>query len=217
MVRHDSHKIVVDTGPDFRTQMLREKVMDLDSVLYTHEHADHVLGLDDLRPFNFMLNKEIELYAEKRVFNGLKQMFHYAFSNAAFGGLPKVNCHDIPESLAPFRLGEIAITPIRVMHHRLPILGFRFNDFCYITDANFIADEEKEKIKGAKVLVINALQKTPHISHYTLDQALELIDELGVPQNYLTHISHKMGTYASIAPELPDHVQFAYDGLKLHL
>ena len=121
------------------------------------------------------------------------------------------------QRLQPFELGGMTITPIRVMHHRLPVLGFRFNDFCYITDANFIAEEEKEKIKGAKVLVINALQKQEHISHYTLDQALELIDELGVPKNYLTHVSHKMGTHVKITEELPKNVSFAFDGLKLEL
>lgn len=215
MVQDDKQTIVVDTGPDFRFQMLREQVQDLDSVIYTHQHVDHVLGLDDLRPFNFLLDKDIELYGEERVFESIKKSFYYIFEDGQFGGLPRVNLHTI--GLDVFELNGLKITPIRVMHHRLPVLGFRFNDFTYITDANFIDEAEKEKIRGSKILVLNALQKHPHISHFTLEQALALIEELGVPENYLTHVSHKMGTHVKISQELPKNVSFAFDGLKLTL
>jgi len=205
--------IVIDSGPDFRYQMLRANVKDLDAILFTHEHKDHVAGLDDIRPFNYLLKKDIEIYATERVQHALKREFSYIFAEAHYPGLPQIDLNTISD--APFSVGETVIVPLDIMHYKLPILGFRINDFVYITDAKTVSEETIAKIIGAKILVINALQKEQHISHFTLDEAIEFAQKIGAEQTYLTHISHNMGLHEVVEKELPDNIKLAYDGLTL--
>ena len=213
MVQSAATTVVIDTGPDFRVQMLREHVQDLDAVVFTHGHKDHVAGLDDIRPFNYLLNKTIDVYAEERVQEILKREFSYAFKPQDYLGAPQINLITIDEN--PFTIGDIDFIPIRVMHKDLPVLGFRVNNFTYITDANFIADAELEKIKGSKVLVLNALRKEPHYSHFNLEQAIEIVQEVKPERAYFTHISHHLGLHESVEKELPENIFLAYDGLKI--
>lgn len=215
LIEHEGKNIVVDTGPDFRQQMLRENVKHLDAILFTHEHKDHVAGLDDVRAFNFQSKEAMDIYATKRVQEALKKEFHYAFSDEKYPGTPVINLIEIENR--PFTIGNLQIEPIEVLHYKLPVLGFRFNDFTYITDAKTITEEEKEKIKGSKILVLNALRKSEHISHFNLEQALELIEEIKPEKAYLTHISHLMGEHDEVESTLPENVQIAYDGLKIEL
>ena len=214
-VEVDQKKIVVDTGPDFRQQMLRENVSQLDAVLFTHEHKDHVAGLDDVRSFNFYQQKDMPVYGSESVLNALKREFAYAFAPVKYPGVPQIDLNEIKNELQIIE--GIEILPIQVMHYKMPVFGYRIKDFVYITDANFISDEEKEKMKGAKVLVVNALQKEDHISHFTLAQALELVEELKPEKAYFTHFSHRLGKHADISLELPDNVELAYDGLRIEL
>lgn len=216
MISYRGKNIVIDSGPDFRQQMLREKVMDIEAILYTHEHKDHVAGMDDVRAFNFKHKKDMPVYVDEAVENALKREFPYVFANLSYPGIPKVAIHRIDKNTKFERIG-LQITPIEVMHYKLPVLGYRFGDICYITDANFIAEEEKEKIKGSKILVLNALQRETHISHFTLQEALDLIKELKPERAYLTHVSHRMGKHEELSKLLPDNVFFAYDGLKVKL
>lgn len=213
MVSTPEQNIVFDTGPDFRQQMLRENVQRLDAVVFTHEHKDHVAGLDDIRAFNFKQRKDMEVYATEQVQEALKREYAYIFAEKTYPGVPKVNLNTI--DLTPFSINGLDLIPIQVMHYNLPVFGFRIKDFTYITDANFIAEEEKEKIRGSKVLVIDALRKEKHISHYNLEEAIELIKELEVEQAYLIHISHLLGKYDDEMPLLPKGVELAYDGLKI--
>lgn len=213
MVSTPEQNIVFDTGPDFRQQMLREKVQRLDAVVFTHEHKDHVAGLDDIRAFNFKQRKDMEVFATLQVQEALKREYSYIFAEHKYPGVPQVNLNTI--DLTPFMVNGLELIPIQVMHYKLPVLGFRIKDFTYITDANFIAEEEKEKIKGSKVLVIDALRKEKHISHYNLDEAIELVRELEVEQAYLIHISHLFGKYKDEMAELPKGIEMAYDGLKI--
>ncbi|MFB6306642.1 MAG: MBL fold metallo-hydrolase [Flavobacteriales bacterium] len=206
---------VVDTGPDFRQQMLRENVKRLDAVLFTHEHKDHVAGLDDVRPFFFIQKDPIDLYAEKRVQDAIKRDFHYAFAEEWYPGVPRFNLHDINGK--PVDVKGESITPIRAYHHKMPVYGFRVQDFTYITDANYIPEEEKEKIKGSKILVLNALRKTEHLSHFTLYEAVEVAKEMEVEQAFFTHISQFMGFHEETNKELPSNMALAYDGLKIEL
>lgn len=215
LVECDETQLVIDTGPDFRAQMLRERVKKLDAVLFTHAHKDHTAGLDDIRSFNFLQKSDMPIYAEEEVHHQLKKEFAYIFASKKYPGVPQVNLHPITNK--PFYVKKNKIVPIRVMHYKLPVFGFRFGDFTYITDANHISDQEKEKIKGSKVIVLNALQKEPHISHFTLDQALALLDELQPDRGYLTHISHRLGLHSTVSEELPTNVQLAWDGLKIEL
>lgn len=206
--------IVIDSGPDFRYQMLRANVKDLDAILFTHEHKDHVAGLDDIRPFNYLLKKDIEIYATERVQHALKREFSYIFAEAHYPGLPQIDLNTISDE--PFSVGETVIVPLDIMHYKLPILGFRINDFVYVTDAKTVSEETIVKIKGAKILVVNALQKEQHISHFTLDEAIEFAQKIGAEQTYLTHISHNMGLHEVVEKELPDNIKLAYDGLTLY-
>ena len=209
----DDLSLIVDTGPDFRQQVLRERIKKLDAVLYTHAHKDHTAGMDDIRSFNFLQRKDMPIYGRKEVLDQLKQEFAYVFAQKKYPGIPQVEVKEMVN--APFQIENTLITPIEVMHYKLPVFGFRINDFTYITDANYIADEEMEKIKGSKYLVINALQKEPHISHFTLEEALEVIDKIQPERAFLTHISHKLGKHRDVSAELPDHVEIAFDGLKV--
>ncbi|WP_370089750.1 MBL fold metallo-hydrolase [Ekhidna sp.] len=215
LVEVEGIHMVVDTGPDFRQQMLRERVKKLDAVLFTHAHKDHVAGLDDIRSFNFLQKKDMPIYATEFVLGRLKQEFEYIFTDSKYPGVPKVETHAIENK--PFKVSQVEVQPIEVMHYKLPVFGFRFGDFTYITDANNIADEEKEKIKGSKVIVLNALQKKTHISHFNLEEALELMAELKPEKGYLTHIGHYMGTHKEVSEELPDNVEIAWDGLQLSI
>ena len=205
--------LVIDTGPDFRQQMLRENVAKVDGVLFTHEHRDHIAGLDDIRAYNFILQKPMDVYAEERVFRALNYEFPYIFAEKKYPGVPQVNVNLI--STYTFNINGIDIIPIRVMHYRLPVLGFRIGEFAYITDANYISEDEMEKLIGVKYLVINALRKEKHISHYTLEQALNIIRQLSPKRSYLTHLSHQMGLHESVQMELPANVQIAFDGLMI--
>lgn len=215
MIDVDDQTFVIDTGPDFRQQMLQSKAKNVNAILFTHEHKDHIAGLDDIRAFNFIQKRPMDIYAEKRVQDALKREYAYVFAKFKYPGIPEMNMHLIENN--PFNINGTQIIPIRVMHYKLPILGFRINDFVYITDANFIAKEEMEKIKGAKVVVINALRIKEHISHYNLEGALKVLDELKPEKAYLTHISHLMGLHSEVEKELPKNVRFAYDGLVVEV
>jgi len=207
--------IVIDTGPDFRQQMLNARVKHLHAVVFTHQHKDHTAGLDDIRPFFFRQGmKDVPVYARKEVIEQLRKEFAYIFSEKKYPGVPSIQVHEIDNK--PFQIEGIPFLPIEALHYKLPVFGFRVGDFTYITDANFIAEEELEKAKGSQILVLNALQKTDHISHFTLAQALEIIERLQPEKAYLTHLSHRMGTHAQVEAELPENVKIAYDGLVLN-
>ncbi|MBB6498177.1 MBL fold metallo-hydrolase [Pedobacter cryoconitis] len=215
LVETGDKTIVIDSGPDFRYQMLRAGVKDLDAIVYTHEHKDHVAGLDDIRPFNYLLQKNIDLYATVRVQEALKREFSYIFAEKVYPGIPQVNMHTI--GTESFFIGETELIPLEIMHYKLPILGFRMKDFTYITDAKTIPQHSIDLIKGTKVLVINALQVEPHISHFTLAEAVEFAQEIGAEMTYFTHISHNMGKHADVEKELPANIRLAYDGLVINL
>jgi phosphoribosyl 1,2-cyclic phosphate phosphodiesterase len=216
LVEMQGKTIIIDTGPDFRYQMLRAGVKKLDAILYTHEHKDHVAGLDDVRAFNYVQGSAVDIYAHKRVQEALKNEFHYVFSGSNYPGIPRLKLNTIQDGL-PFQAAGIDVIPISVMHFQLPVLGFRMGDFTYITDANLITEAEKSKIKGSDILVINALQKEKHVSHFTLEEALELAAEIGAKKTYLTHISHRLGAHDEVSEQLPAGVFLAYDGLELEL
>jgi phosphoribosyl 1,2-cyclic phosphate phosphodiesterase len=210
----EGKSFIIDTGPDFRQQALREFITRVDAVLFTHEHKDHTAGLDDIRPYNYLHGiKPLNIYAHQRVLEQLKRDYSYIFSENKYPGLPLINLQNIDNQV--FRIENIDFQPIQIMHHKLPILGFRIGDFTYITDANFIADEELEKIKGTKILVLNALQKEPHISHFNLSQAIEVAQKIGAEKTYFTHISHKLGLHDEVEKSLLPNIHLAYDGLKL--
>ncbi len=213
MIEINEKTFIIDTGADFRQQMLRENVKKVDAIFYTHAHKDHTAGMDEIRSFNFKNEKDMPIYATEAVVAQLKQEFAYIFSEHKYPGVPNVEVNIIDNQ--PFEAENILVTPIEVMHFKLSVLGFRINDFTYITDANFISIEEMEKIKGTKILIINALQRETHISHFTLAQALEIVETIQPEKAYFTHISHKLGTHAAVSQELPNNVFLAYDGLKI--
>jgi len=215
LLKINSQSILIDIGPDFRTQMLNTNTINIDSVLITHQHRDHTAGLDDLRPIFHLNKKPIQLYAEDVVIESLKRDFNYLFTGPEYPGKPQININLIDNN--PFLISEFKITPIRVMHYKLPILGYRIGDISYITDANYIASKEKNKIIGSKILIINSLQRETHISHYNLRESLALIRELKPERAYLTHISHNMGLHDEVSKELPDNVFLAYDNLNITL
>ncbi|MGB4775316.1 MAG: MBL fold metallo-hydrolase [Daejeonella sp.] len=215
LVEEAGKTIVIDSGPDFRYQMLRAKVKQLDAIIFTHEHKDHVAGLDDVRAFNHKQQSEIDIYAHERVQEALKREFAYIFSHVRYPGIPLIKLHTIYNY--PFEVASIAFLPVEVMHLNLPVFGFRIDGFTYITDAKTISEEEKEKIKGSKVLVINALQKEAHLSHFTLNEAIAFAREINADKTYLTHLSHRLGTHQSISEELPPGIELAYDGLTLEV
>ncbi len=215
MIEEAGKVIVIDTGPDFRQQMLNAGNRQLDAVIYTHEHRDHVAGLDEVRSFNFLQQMPVDVYAEERVHRALMREFSYIFAERKYPGVPQINYHEITSH--PFDIGELKIIPVRVLHHRLPVLGFRIGDFSYITDASYISEDEKEKLIGTKYLVINGLRKEPHISHFTLDQALDIIRELSPKRAFITHISHRLGRHADVEKILPFHIRPGYDGLTFEL
>jgi phosphoribosyl 1,2-cyclic phosphate phosphodiesterase len=211
----EGKSFVIDSGPDFRQQMLRAGIKKLNAVIFTHEHKDHTAGLDDVRAFNFFQNQDMPVYGRRNVMEALKREFAYAFSEIKYPGVPLIELKEIENK--PFTVEGIEFTPIEVMHYKLPVLGFRIKDFTYITDANAISDEELEKVKGTKILVLNALQKTNHISHFTLQEAIEMVQRIQPEQAYFTHLSHRMGTHKDTDRELPENMHIAYDGLKLKI
>jgi phosphoribosyl 1,2-cyclic phosphate phosphodiesterase len=215
MIEHKSTNIVIDTGPDFRQQMLREKVTKLDAVIFTHEHKDHIAGLDEVRAFNFINQMIMPVYATERVQEALKREFAYIFADVTYPGIPKITLHTINDNA--FTVGDMNVMPVNVLHYKLPVKAFRIGNFSYITDANFISAEEKEKIKGSEVVVINALRRTEHISHFTLNEATDLANELKAKKTYFTHISHQLGTHEEVSLELPPHIELAYDGLTFNI
>ncbi len=205
--------LLFDAGPDFRQQMLREHVTKLDSILLTHEHKDHIAGLDDVRAFNYKSQDAIDIYAEERVQRAVRKEYSYVFSEYQYPGIPKMRLNPVPEH--GFEIKGIKIDPVRVFHYRLPVYGFRIGDFAYITDANYIPEESKEKLFGVKYLVINALRKEKHISHFSLREAIDVIREISPKKAFITHISHQMGLHSEVSKELPAGIFLAYDGLSL--
>ncbi len=212
IVKTPHNVIVVDAGPDFRQQMLREKVKQVNALLITHDHKDHIGGIDDVRAFNWVLQKPMEIYATEQSIQTIRKDFSYAFGEDKYPGVPQINLHPITNE--PFQLNGDKIIPIAAMHGQLPVLGFRFGNFSYLTDASTIEPEELHKMKGSKVVVINALRKQKHHSHFNLKQASELIQYLGPEKGYITHISHQMGFHEEVNKELPEGVELGYDGLK---
>ncbi len=215
LIRNESLSLVIDAGPDFRYQMLRESVDSLDAILLTHEHRDHIAGLDDVRAFNYIQKRAMDIFAEDRVLKEVREQFLYAFEEDKYPGVPNIKLNLIDENI--FSIQGLSILPIRAMHYTLPILGFRIGDITYITDASFISESEKKKFSDTKILIINALRKEEHVTHFNLKQALHLIEEISPEKAILTHVSHQMGRHSEVQRELPDNVQLAYDGLQLEM
>lgn len=216
LIRVNEENYVVDTGPDFRQQMLREEIDSLRAILYTHEHKDHVAGMDDVRAFNYHEKRDMEIFCSERVEEALIREFYYVFESVKYPGVPSVNINRIYNE--PFNLPcGTEVTPIEVMHYKMPVFGYRVGDFTYITDAKTIEDSELEKVKGSKVLVVNALRIIEHVSHFNMEEALDFIEKVNPEVAYLTHISHLFEKHEEIEKLLPSNVHVAYDGLKISL
>ncbi len=215
MLTSGNSNIIIDCGPDFRIQMLKHKVEDIDAVLFTHAHRDHIAGLDDIRAFNYILHKSIDIYGSQLTLDAIKEQFPYIFIPGRYFGAPQLNLHPITEE--SFGIGEFNFIPIQVMHQEMKVFGYRIDDFTYITDANFISPTEIEKIRGSKVIVINALRNSRHVSHFSLLEALDILNELKPEKAYLTHISHFLGKYDIVEPKLPTNIHLAYDGLQIDI
>lgn len=207
--------LLIDIGPDFREQMLRQQVTHLDGILVTHAHRDHVAGLDDIRSFNYVQRRHMNLYANAEALTAIRRDYHYIFEPHEFPGLPEADLHEVGD--APFRVGSVTVVPVHAMHKTLPVLGYRIGGLTYVTDANYIAPQELDKMRGTDVLVINALRREHHYSHYCLSEALEVIENIRPREAYITHVSHEMGLYAEVSRKLPDHVHIATDGLKVDI
>lgn len=211
MIETEGARLVIDAGPDFRQQMLRAGVGDVSALLLTHEHKDHIGGLDDIRAFNWVKRGPVDVYADRRTAEAVRRDFAYAFAEERYPGVPEMNLVEVGEE--PFRAGGVEVTPVTVMHHRLPVTAFRVGDFAYVTDANAIPAEGMRRLKGVRRLVINALRKERHLSHFSLEEALAVAAELGVERAYLTHVGHQMGLAREVERELPPFARLAYDGL----
>lgn len=211
----EGKSFVIDSGPDFRQQMLKFGIKNLDALVFTHEHKDHIAGMDDIRAYNYVLGKKIDVYASALVQKAMQYEFPYIFAEIKYPGIPEINLHLIENRVT--NIQGVEFLPIEVKHYNLPVFGYRIGDFTYITDANYISDNEKQKIKGSKVFVINALRHTKHVSHYNLEEALALIEELKPETTYLTHISHQLGLHDEVNKKLPPNVFCAYDGLVIRL
>lgn len=207
--------LVIDTGPDFRQQMLREKIKKLDAVLFTHSHKDHIAGLDDVRAYNFLQNMDMPVYGNRETLAQLRTEFYYAFEKNKYPGIPQLQLHEI--NTTPFDVRGVEVIPLPVRHLHLPVLGFKINNFSYITDANHIPDETYQLLKGTEVLVLNALQKDKHVSHFNLSEALDVAQKIGAARTFFIHISHKLGHHQDVEKELPQSVALAYDGLVIDL
>lgn len=215
LVESEQAKIVIDSGPDFRQQLLRQHLKTLDAVVFTHEHKDHIAGLDEVKAFNYFNKMRMPVYATERVQQAIKREFAYIFSEEKYPGIPEVDLFTVTDE--PFRIKDIELVPINVIHYRLPVKCYRIKDFTYITDANYISEEEKQKIKGSKIIVVNALRREPHVSHFTFQQAIELMQELKPEKAYFTHISHQLGLHEAVSKELPGFIELAYDGLQIEI
>lgn len=211
----ETHKtrIVIDTGPDFRQQCLREKFTKLDAVLFTHEHKDHIAGLDEVRAFNFINKMIMPVYATPQVYKALQREFAYIFSDEKYPGIPQIEVMEFAND--NFSIGDMEIIPVNVKHYRMDVKAFRINNFAYVTDANLIDDNERKKLQNLDVLVLNALRREPHISHFTFSEAIEVVRELAPKKAYFTHISHQLGLHELVNKELPPHIELAFDGLQL--
>lgn len=215
LVESETTRLVIDTTPDFRYQMLRADVTKLDAVLFTHPHKDHIAGLDDIRAFNYFSGKPMEIYANEITQEVIIREFPYAFTDLHYPGVPEIRLNTI--ATEPFMVGDIKVIPVSVWHLKMPVLGFRFGNFTYITDANRMDEPEKKKICGSDVIVLNTLRKETHISHFNLQEAIDLVQELRIPRAYFTHISHQLGKHADVQLELPDGMKLAYDGLVIEV
>ena len=216
LIQYEDLNIVVDTGPDFRYQMLRANVQQLDAVLVTHSHKDHIAGMDDVRAFNYQQQQSIPIYGTQETHAALKREFYYAFGEIKYPGVPRLELRQISKG-DPFRIGNLSVMPIEVLHYKMPVIGFRMGDFAYITDAKTISSESKSLLKGVQILVVNALQEEPHISHLTRDEAIDFSQEIGATTTYFTHISHRFGKHDEIQKRLPEGILLAYDGLILDI
>lgn len=216
MVEKDGKIVTIDTGPDFRFQMLREQVKRMDGVVFTHSHKDHIAGMDDIRSFNFRQKRDMDIYANSHTLEALKREFYYVFEEVKYPGVPSVVTHEI-EGLKPFEVAGMEWLPIPVLHYRMPVLGFRIEDFAYITDANFIPEESIEKLQGLKVLVLNALRIKKHLSHFNLEEAIEIVNLLKPEKAYFTHLSHLMGSHSEVSKMVPAGIEIAYDGLSIEI
>lgn len=216
LVRSEHTTFVIDTGPDFRQQMLRENVLTLDAVLFTHSHKDHLAGLDDVRAYNYIQQRDMDVFATHETWQVIKREFPYAFGSNKYPGVPDFQEFTI-RSDEDFMIGDIKIQPILVWHHQMPVMGFRMGDITYITDANRIDEEEMEKIRGSKVFILNALRRTKHISHFSLAEAIEIARKVHAEQTFFTHISHALGEHAIVNRELPEGMELAWDGLHIKI
>lgn len=215
LVEWKGKNFVVDAGPDFRYQLIRAGVNRLDALLFTHEHRDHTAGLDDVRPFNYLQSSAVDVYCSSRVLHAFKSQYDYIFSEHPYPGIPLINFHEI--SNGRFLVDDCWITAVEVMHYKLPVHAFVFDEFAYVTDANFISESQKDLLRNKKVLVLNALRKEEHISHFTLDQAVAMGKELEAQQVYFTHMSHQIGFHQEVNQQLPSNMALAYDGQVIEI
>ena len=211
----DGQSLVIDTGPDFRQQMLREDIRQLDAVIFTHSHKDHTAGLDDVRAYNFLHSSDMPVYGHAYVLHQLRTEYAYVFEPHKYPGIPRLQLIEINSE--PFTISNTLITPLPVQHLNMPVLGFRIGDFSYITDANFIPDTTLDKLQGTRILVLNALQREKHISHFNLKEAVAMAEQIGADKTYFTHISHKLGAHRQVESELPAGIALAHDGLIVTL
>ncbi len=215
LIESEITKVVIDSGPDFRQQLLRRNLKSLDAVVFTHEHKDHIAGLDEVKAFNYFNKMRMPVYATERVQSALKREFAYIFSDDKYPGIPEVDLFTVTDE--PIIIKDITLLPIDVVHFKMPVKAYRINNFTYITDANYISDSEKEKIKGSEIIVINALRREPHLSHFTFNEAINLMEELKPKKAYFTHISHQLGMHNDVSKELPPFIELAYDGLQIEI
>ena len=215
LLESDTTKIIIDSGPDFRQQLLRQNLKTLDAVIFTHEHKDHIAGLDEVKAFNFFNKMRMPVYATERVQQALKREFAYIFAEEKYPGIPEIDLYTVTDKA--FSINDITLLPIDVVHYKMPVKAYKINNFTYITDAKYISEEEKEKIKGSEIIVVNALRKEEHVSHFTFQEAINLMEELKPKQAYFTHISHQLGLHHEVEKELPHFIKLAYDGLQIEI